>query len=58
MATQHLHAPWKAKPADWLNAGIALDKNYPLPLADHAQARQRTLERYAVVRQAASAATF
>lgn len=58
MATQHLHAPWKAKPADWLNAGIALDKNYPLPLVDHAQARQRTLERYAVVRQAASAATF
>ena len=58
LATQHLHTPWKAKPADWASAGITPGRDYPLPVVDHEQARQRTLERYAVVRQAASAATF
>lgn len=53
LPTQYLHAPWKAKPADWASAGLSLGKDYPLPLVEHAQARQRTMERYAVVRQAA-----
>jgi deoxyribodipyrimidine photo-lyase len=30
-------------------AGVELDKNYPLPLVDHAKARAKTLLRYSVV---------
>ena len=47
-----LHAPWAAKPVDLLATGITLGKNYPLPVVDHAQARERTLARYAVVKRA------
>ena len=45
-----IHAPWLA-PADELEAcGLALGKDYPAPVVDHAEARQRTLERFAVVK--------
>jgi len=50
MNPKHLHAPWLAKPTDWVTAGISPGTDYPLPIVDHAQARTRTLERYAVVR--------
>lgn len=45
------HAPWTARPVDLQAAGIALGKDYPLPIVDHEKARQRTLARYAVVKQ-------
>jgi deoxyribodipyrimidine photo-lyase len=45
-----IHAPWLAKPIDLAAAGVKLGENYPQPIVDHAQARARTLERYAVVR--------
>jgi deoxyribodipyrimidine photo-lyase len=32
-------------------AGIVLGKDYPMPIVDHAQAREATLRRYAVVKQ-------
>jgi deoxyribodipyrimidine photo-lyase len=31
-------------------AGIVLGQNYPLPIVDHGAARERTLQRYAVVK--------
>jgi deoxyribodipyrimidine photo-lyase len=31
-------------------AGITLGKDYPLPVVDHAAAREKTLARYAVVK--------
>lgn len=46
-----IHAPWLAKPEILARAGITLDKHYPRPLVDHAEARQRTLERYDVVKK-------
>jgi deoxyribodipyrimidine photo-lyase len=46
-----LHAPWTARPADLAAAGIALGRDYPLPIVDHAQAREATLRRYAVVKR-------
>ncbi|MCP1116597.1 deoxyribodipyrimidine photo-lyase [Robbsia andropogonis] len=46
-----IHAPWLAKPEILARAGITLGKEYPHPLVDHAEARQRTLERYGVVKQ-------
>jgi deoxyribodipyrimidine photo-lyase len=30
---------------------VALGQNYPLPIVDHAEARARTLQRYAVVKK-------
>ncbi len=49
----YLHAPWLAKPATLEAAGITLNVDYPKPVVDHAQARARTLQRYAVVRPVA-----
>jgi deoxyribodipyrimidine photo-lyase len=45
-----IHAPWLAKPADLGAAGIELGKHYPQPVVDHATAREKTLQRYAVVK--------
>lgn len=45
-----LHAPWQAKPEVLRQARLALGVDYPLPLVDHASARERTLARYAVVK--------
>ena len=46
-----LHAPWLARPVDLAAAGIELGKHYPLPVVVHAAARDKTLLRYAVVKQ-------
>jgi deoxyribodipyrimidine photo-lyase len=48
-----IHAPWAAAPAELEAAGIRLGEHYPRPLVDHAEARERTLQRYAVVRETA-----
>ncbi len=45
-----IHAPWEAGPIDLQAAGIALGRDYPQPIVDHAEAREKTLARYAVVR--------
>lgn len=47
-----LHAPWKARPLELQEAGVVLGSTYPYPIVDHDVARQRTLERYAVVKTA------
>ncbi len=46
-----LHAPWKAREIELASAGVVLGGNYPLPVVDHAEARERTLQRYAVVKK-------
>ncbi|MCK6425091.1 MAG: DNA photolyase family protein [Burkholderiaceae bacterium] len=45
-----LHAPWEAPEIALAGAGIVLGRDYPRPIVDHAAARARTLERYAVVK--------
>ena len=45
-----IHAPWLARPMDLAAAGVTLGKDYPLPVVDHAAAREKTLARYAVVK--------
>jgi deoxyribodipyrimidine photo-lyase len=47
-----IHAPWLAKPLVLEAAGLALGRDYPLPVVDHATARARTLQRYGVVKKA------
>ena len=46
-----LHAPWQARELELAAAGVELGKNYPRPVVDHAEARERTLLRYAVVKK-------
>ena len=47
-----IHAPWKAGALLLKHAGVKLGTDYPYPLVQHDAARQRTLDRYAVVKQA------
>ncbi|MEO5698263.1 MAG: deoxyribodipyrimidine photo-lyase [Burkholderiaceae bacterium] len=47
-----LHAPWTARPADLVAAGVTLGHDYPHPIVQHDEARAKTLARYAVVRKA------
>ena len=46
-----VHAPWQARPLDLAAAGVVLGRDYPAPIVQHDQARLRTLQRYAVVKQ-------
>jgi deoxyribodipyrimidine photo-lyase len=48
-----IHAPWLARPVDLLAAGLRLGVDYPAPIVDHAVARAKTLDRYAVVKKRA-----
>ncbi len=45
-----IHAPWKANEVEKAAAGVVLGENYPLPIVNHAEAREATLLRYAVVK--------
>ena len=49
-----IHAPWTASPVELEAAGIQLGDTYPRPVVDHAEARDRTLQRYGVVRKTVS----
>ena len=46
-----IHAPWKANEVELAAAGVVIGGNYPRPIVDHAEARERTLLRYAVVKK-------
>jgi deoxyribodipyrimidine photo-lyase len=47
-----LHAPWVYAAKKGAPLGTALGQDYPLPIVDHALARETTLKRYAVVKSA------
>ena len=49
-----IHAPWTASPVELEAAGLTLGEHYPKPIVDHAEARDRTLQRYGVVRKVAT----
>jgi deoxyribodipyrimidine photo-lyase len=53
LSNTSIHAPWTATPVELEAAQVRLGENYPGPIVDHAEARERTLERYAVVREPA-----
>lgn len=44
-----IHSPWLIPKMLLNQAGVVLGDNYPYPIVDHAQARAKTLLRYAVV---------
>jgi deoxyribodipyrimidine photo-lyase len=45
-----IHAPWTAKPIELADTGIKLGRDYPMPIIDHAMARNRALERYNLIK--------
>lgn len=47
-----LHAPWQAGAATLARAGIVLGRDYPLPIVDHAEARDRALAAFERLKQA------
>lgn len=49
--TKYIHAPWKMGRIEQESIGVIIGRDYPAPIVDHAQAREKTLARYAVVRK-------
>ncbi len=45
-----IHAPWEAGPIELEAGGVELGRDYPRPIVDHAEAREKTLARYGAVR--------
>jgi deoxyribodipyrimidine photo-lyase len=52
LSDKSIHAPWLAAPLELEAAGVLLGRDYPKPIVDHALAREKTLERYGVVKKA------
>ena len=50
---KHIHAPWLAPALVLQASGVELGRTYPNPIVDHAQAREATLARFAVVKKKA-----
>lgn len=46
-----IHAPWLANKNVLKKANVILGKDYPFPIVDHSQAREKTLTRYSVVKK-------
>jgi deoxyribodipyrimidine photo-lyase len=45
--TQRIHQPWTMSPAEQESSGCRIGIDYPVPIVDHGEARQRALARYA-----------
>lgn len=46
LPARYVHAPWEAPAAVLAGAGVRIGENYPAPLVDHREARQRALDAY------------
>jgi deoxyribodipyrimidine photo-lyase len=44
----YIHEPWKIPPLEQSALGFIIGRDYPLPIVDHSQARDRTLAAYRV----------
>ncbi len=43
---KYIHAPWTMPAETQANCGVLIGRDYPTPIVDHAEARQRTLARF------------
>lgn len=50
---QYIHRPWRMPPPVQQTAGCRIGHDYPVPIVDHAEARQRALAAYADARSQA-----
>lgn len=48
---KYIHAPWQMGRIEQEAMGMVIGRDYPAPIVDHAQAREETLARYAVVKK-------
>lgn len=48
---RYIHAPWRMNMAEQSACGVLVGRDTPAPIVEHAAARRRTLERYAVVKR-------
>lgn len=46
-----LHAPWQMPASEQARHGVQIGRDYPLPLVDHAVARQKTLARFGILKK-------
>jgi len=46
LADKWLHRPWEASATELSRAGVKLGRDYPVPVVDHALARDRAMEAY------------
>ena len=46
---KYIHAPWAMSAEIQANCGVLIGRDYPAPMVDHAEARQRTLARFKAV---------
>ena len=53
LPTKYIHQPWTAPKEVLDKAGIALGTDYPEPIVEHKQARERVLDAYKEAREAA-----
>jgi len=51
LSAKEIHAPWLMSLQRQRETGCVIGADYPPPIVDHAEARARTLARYAVVKQ-------
>ncbi len=49
--TQSIHEPWSMTPSMQAECGCVIGKDYPAPIVDHGQARERTLAAYRKARE-------
>ncbi|MFZ2269389.1 MAG: deoxyribodipyrimidine photo-lyase [Azonexus sp.] len=52
VSNKYIHAPWQMGRSEQEALGVVIGRDYPAPIVDHAQARETTLARYAVVKKA------
>jgi deoxyribodipyrimidine photo-lyase len=50
LSTKYLHEPWTAPSRDLVDARVRLGNDYPRPIVDHADARQRALRAFDAIR--------
>lgn len=51
VANKYIHAPWQMGRVEQEALGVVIGRDYPVPMIDHAQARESTLTRYSVVKK-------
>ena len=56
LPARQIHAPWRLTALEQQAHGLIIGRDYPAPIVDHDLARQRTLQRYAVVKKAGNSA--
>ena len=50
VANKYIHAPWQMGRIEQESIGVVIGRDYPAPIVDHATAREKTLARYAILK--------